>query len=145
MGKKRFSFASRATRDPELAKMLSAAVILVIALAAVANAAGMRSRQKRSVDYEQAIKEYSQATTGVWNAKSFDECYTALLPLIHSEMTVFACTQVCVGSAGSVLGPAAGLAPFVCPPLCDYGLQFAEEQTIAANDDFQANGGTGYK
>merc|ERR1711935_294065 len=44
----------------------------------------------------------------------FDEAVNALIPLIHSGMTVSACTATCTGAAATVLGPAAVLASTIC-------------------------------
>merc|ERR1712154_754992 len=58
---------------------------------------------------------------------NFDKAVDALIPLIHSDMSVTACVATCDASAATVLGPFATLAHTVCTPLCDGALAKLEE------------------
>merc|ERR1712212_521904 len=56
----------------------------------------------------------------VTDATPFDQAVDALMPLIHSGMSVSACVATCTGAAATVPGPA--LAGTVCTPVCDGAL-----------------------
>merc|ERR1712241_671887 len=56
--------------------------------------------------YNSAKDAFKKLTSKI----DFDAAVNALVPYIHSGMTVTACTGVCTGAAVSVLGPAATLA-----------------------------------
>ncbi|GFN85435.1 conotoxin [Plakobranchus ocellatus] len=68
-----------------------------------------------STTYGTAKNSFDQLASGV----DFDGAVNALIPYIHSDMSVFACTVACQGAAAYVLGPAAVLSGVLCPPLCD--------------------------
>merc|ERR1711963_911047 len=67
------------------------------------------------------------AVNKVASGLNFDKAVDALIPLIHSDMSVTACVATCDASAATVLGPFATLAHTVCTPLCDGALAKLEE------------------
>merc|ERR1711970_140501 len=73
--------------------------------------------------YNSAKDAFNKVASGI----NFDAAVNALLPYIHSDMTVTACNNACKGAASTVLGPAASLAGTVCTPLCEGALAKAEE------------------
>nr|KAG5697309.1 hypothetical protein BaRGS_004975 [Batillaria attramentaria] len=66
--------------------------------------------------FNQAKDQFNKLTDGL--NINFDSVVNALIPMIHSDMTEGACHNVCVGSAATVLGPAAPLAGSVCGDVC---------------------------
>merc|ERR1712168_411329 len=73
--------------------------------------------------YNSAKDSFNKLVKGV----NFDAAVNALIPYIHSGMTVTACTSACVAASASVLGPAAPLAGSVCTPVCEGALAKLEE------------------
>nr|KAG5697307.1 hypothetical protein BaRGS_004973 [Batillaria attramentaria] len=66
--------------------------------------------------FNQAKDQFNKLTDGL--NINFDSVVNALIPMIDSDMTEGACHNVCVGSAATVLGPAAPLAGSVCGDVC---------------------------
>ncbi|KAK7483968.1 hypothetical protein BaRGS_00024852 [Batillaria attramentaria] len=72
----------------------------------------------QSGDLDDAVVVNDQSAALGTHTFNFDSVVNALIPMIHSDMTEGACHNVCVGSAATVLGPAAPLAGSVCGDVC---------------------------
>merc|ERR1712131_469720 len=106
------------------------AVLALTLLVAVASAAPRHIHDKRFIEsiahlfhqaadalthtFNQGVDAFNKLTHGLHI--NFDDVYKQLIPLIDSGMTESACVTTCVGSASTVLGPAAPLAGTVCAP-----------------------------
>ncbi|KAK7508452.1 hypothetical protein BaRGS_00000018 [Batillaria attramentaria] len=95
-------------------------VVLLLVTLATANPVDKRFLE-RIVDafkhtWDAAKSEFDHLTAGI--NVDLHSVVNKLIPLIDSAPTEIACKRVCVGSAATVLGPAAPLAHTVCDPAC---------------------------
>ncbi|KAK3766372.1 hypothetical protein RRG08_044556 [Elysia crispata] len=115
---------SRSTCSPsfytDIMKLEVAYLVAMVAMATVV----ADPMKKRFLDATSPKDTFDGYASGV----DFDTAVNALIPYIHSDMTIAACVIACQGAASYVLGPAAILSGFLCPPLCDEGLKRLEEQ-----------------
>ncbi|KAK7483966.1 hypothetical protein BaRGS_00024850 [Batillaria attramentaria] len=76
---------------------------------------GLNSKGTMCTYYSSQSGDLDDAVVGIWMMQCV---VNALIPMIDSDMTEGACHNVCVGSAATVLGPAAPLAGSVCGDVC---------------------------
>merc|ERR1711887_4080 len=124
--------------SPQPDKMKAVAVLLLVVMAMCAAEAGTLRKRFLLKEIQHALnsvgdfftKQYNSAKDAVHKVASglnFDAAVNALVPLIHSDMSVTACVGVCDGAAATVLGAFAPLAHTVCTPLCEGALAKLED------------------
>merc|ERR1712039_1157395 len=120
------------------AAMKIAYILLVAAVLTASSEAGVMRKRFLWKEIVDAANSVGKALTDTFNTAkdavnkaaaglNFDKAVDALIPLIHSDMSVTACVATCDASAATVLGPFAPLAHTVCTPLCDGALAKLEE------------------
>merc|ERR1711962_202319 len=77
--------------------------------------------------FSKAYDGAKNAVHSVAKGLDFDGAVNALIPLIHSGMSVTACVSACTASAATVLGPFAMLSSSVCTPICEGALAKLED------------------
>merc|ERR1712154_579690 len=86
----------------------------------VSSDAGVMKKRFFLKEVQDAFNSVGKALTNTWNTAkdavnkvasglNFDKAVDALIPLIHSDMSVTACVATCDASAATVLGPFATL------------------------------------
>merc|ERR1712183_1261131 len=126
-------------RLPRRSKMKFAAILLLVALATVSQSEAGPMKKRFLIKeinnvingigdfFTKAYNSAKDAVNKVASGLNFDHAVDALIPLIHSGMSVSACAAACTASAASVLGPFAVSAGVICTPLCEGALAKLED------------------
>merc|ERR1711937_942810 len=122
------------------ADKMKVAVVLLLVVAAMAATDAAPKRINKRIFWSDIVHvvdnighffsdAYNAAKDAVKNLAAgldFDKAVDALVPMIHSGMTVTACTATCTAGAATVLGPFATLSATVCGPICEGALEKLE-------------------
>merc|ERR1711921_12762 len=77
--------------------------------------------------FSDAYNAAKDAVSKLASGLDFDKAVDLLVPMIHSGMTVTACTGTCTAASATVLGPFAALSATVCGPICEGALDKLEQ------------------